>query len=75
MQYNSFPRAHHKDLILSIPIYSLGGYHGEISGLKKTLPNLNGSKTVKDDITAAQVEEEVDMRYMATLRAILSLDG
>mmetsp|Transcript_10486 Transcript_10486/g.22205 ORF Transcript_10486/g.22205 Transcript_10486/m.22205 type:complete len:305 (-) Transcript_10486:253-1167(-) len=47
----------------------------EISGLKKSLPDLKGSKTVREAIVAAESAEEVDVGYVSTLKGALSLDA
>eukprot|EP00580_Thalassiosira_gravida_P007757 CAMPEP_0201625902 /NCGR_PEP_ID=MMETSP0493-20130528/1517_1 /ASSEMBLY_ACC=CAM_ASM_000838 /TAXON_ID=420259 /ORGANISM="Thalassiosira gravida, Strain GMp14c1" /LENGTH=304 /DNA_ID=CAMNT_0048095945 /DNA_START=77 /DNA_END=991 /DNA_ORIENTATION=+ len=47
----------------------------EISSLKKTLPKLNGSKTVRDAIAAAEGAEEVDFGYVSSLKGALSVDA
>mmetsp|Transcript_443 Transcript_443/g.871 ORF Transcript_443/g.871 Transcript_443/m.871 type:complete len:294 (+) Transcript_443:71-952(+) len=43
----------------------------EISALKKTLPNLNGAKTVKEALAAAEGAEEVDASYVRSLKAAM----
>eukprot|EP00581_Thalassiosira_minuscula_P008034 CAMPEP_0183702314 /NCGR_PEP_ID=MMETSP0737-20130205/461_1 /TAXON_ID=385413 /ORGANISM="Thalassiosira miniscula, Strain CCMP1093" /LENGTH=297 /DNA_ID=CAMNT_0025928905 /DNA_START=39 /DNA_END=932 /DNA_ORIENTATION=+ len=47
----------------------------EISALKKTLPNLNGAKSVKEAIAAAEAAEEVDVSYVSTLKGALSIES
>eukprot|EP00579_Thalassiosira_antarctica_P000474 CAMPEP_0201867216 /NCGR_PEP_ID=MMETSP0902-20130614/1532_1 /ASSEMBLY_ACC=CAM_ASM_000551 /TAXON_ID=420261 /ORGANISM="Thalassiosira antarctica, Strain CCMP982" /LENGTH=300 /DNA_ID=CAMNT_0048392341 /DNA_START=39 /DNA_END=941 /DNA_ORIENTATION=+ len=47
----------------------------EISALKKTLPNLNGAKTIKEALAAAQGAEEVDMAYVSSLKAAMPTES
>ncbi len=48
---------------------------GEISDLKKTLPNLNGASSVSDAITALQAAEEIDAAQLAKLKSALPIDA
>ncbi|KAL7534517.1 hypothetical protein ACHAXR_005926 [Thalassiosira sp. AJA248-18] len=47
----------------------------EISSLKKTLPDLNGAKSVKEALAAAEGAEEVDASYVSSLKGALATDG
>lgn len=47
----------------------------EISSIKKTLPNLNGAKSVKEALAAAEGAEEVDAAYVSSLKAALPTEG
>lgn len=47
----------------------------EISALKKTMPKLNGAKSVSEAISAAQEAEEADMAHVATLRAAMPIEA
>jgi len=48
---------------------------GEISGLKKTLPNLNGASSVAEAVKACQAAEEVDSSQLALLQSALPIDA
>ena len=47
----------------------------EISGLKKTLPKLNGAGSVREALAAAEGAEEVDAGYVRSLKGALGTDG
>mmetsp|Transcript_25723 Transcript_25723/g.54709 ORF Transcript_25723/g.54709 Transcript_25723/m.54709 type:complete len:301 (-) Transcript_25723:383-1285(-) len=47
----------------------------EISALKKTMPNLNGAKSVGEALAAAEGAEEVDADYIASLRRVLPVQS
>ena len=48
---------------------------GEISDLKKTLPNLNGASSVSAAITALQGAEEIDASQLAKFKSALPIDA
>lgn len=47
----------------------------EISGLKKTLPDLGGASSVSDALKACQAAEEVDSTQLARLQSALPIDS
>lgn len=48
---------------------------GEISDLKKTLPNLNGASSVEEALKALQSAEEIDSSQLAQLKSALPIDA
>ena len=48
---------------------------GEITELKKSLPNLNGASTVAEALKACQAAEEVDSAQVARLQSALPIDA
>lgn len=48
---------------------------GEISALKKTLPNLNGASSVEAALKACQDAEEIDSSQLARLQSALPINA